>query len=146
MDVHCIGGFVVSQIHGLGRATSDLDLAEVIPREQIAEIERLAGRESDLARTHRVHVQFVGVASLPDSYASRLVRVHPSLRRLRLWALEAHDLALSKHVIHLARSGLIQEDKLVKRYETELRPYLSGRTPSCNDATMRMWVEACWPR
>ena len=39
----------------------------------------------------------MGVASLPESYAERLTEISPaSLRRLRLFAMEPHDLALSK--------------------------------------------------
>jgi hypothetical protein len=155
LDAHCIGGFVVSQVYGLARETDDLDLIEVVPNREIQRLVELGGRDSKLARSYRAHIEFVGVATPPDGYASRLIRIFPSLLRLRLWALEAHDLALSKlersadrdlqDVVHLARIGLINRATLVKRYEEELRPYLSGKTPTWNDSTLKMWVEACWP-
>ncbi len=155
VDIHCIGGFVISQVYGLGRTTSDLDFVEAIPRARIIELERMAGRGSALARKHKVHLEFVGVATLPHSYESRLVRICRKWRRLKLRVLEPHDLALSKlersaerdiqDVMHLASRGLIKREALLKRYEEELRPYLTGKTPIWNDSTLRMWVEACWP-
>jgi hypothetical protein len=68
------------------------------------------------------------------------VRVFPLWPRVRLWALEAHDLALTKpersndqdirDVMYLAQAGLIVRDTLISRFETEFEPYVTGRTPT----------------
>ena len=154
-DFHCIGGFVVSQCYGLGRETADLDVLTVLPRGAAEQVMRLAGRGSPLQAKHRVYLDRVGVANYPDGYESRLIRVFPCWQNLRLWALEAHDLTLTKlersndrdirDVIHLAQTGRIQRETLVTRFEEELEPYLTGRTPTWHRTTLRMWLDACWP-
>ena len=68
-----------------------------------------------MGRTYCVYLERVRLASYPDNYESRLIRVFSFWRRLKLWALEAHDLALTKlersndrdlrDVMYLARSG-----------------------------------------
>jgi hypothetical protein len=86
---------------------------------------------------------------------SRLVRAFPVWPNVRLWALEPHDLALTKlersierdirDVIFLAQAGLIDRDTLVARFEAELEPYITGRTATWHRTTLKMWIEACWP-
>jgi len=132
-DFHCIGGFVVSQIYGFARETADLDVLTVNPPEAA---ER--------------------VVNYPDDYESRLVRVFPIWPNVRLWALGPHDLALTKSersndrdirdVMYLAQAGLITRDALISRFETELEPFITGRTPAWHRSTLKMWVDACWPR
>ncbi|MBI5283391.1 MAG: hypothetical protein HY858_17045 [Candidatus Solibacter usitatus] len=155
VDLHCIGGFVVSQHYGFGRETADLDVFTVIPREAAERIVQLAGRGSALQKKHRVYIDHVGVANCPANYGERLARVFPAWSKVRLWALEPHDLALTKlersnerdirDVIFLAQAGLINRDTLVSRFETELEPYITGRTPTWHQTTLKMWIEACWP-
>jgi hypothetical protein len=155
VDVHCMGGFVVSQYYGCARETADLDVLGVVPVQAKNQIEALAGKGSPLHRKHRVYLERVGVASFPDIYESRLIHIFPFWRRLKLWALEAHDLALTKlersidrdlqDVMYLARAGFLQRETLIERYRSEMRPYLSGPTPSWHDTTMKMWIDACWP-
>jgi Nucleotidyltransferase of unknown function (DUF6036) len=154
-DFHCIGGFVVSQHYGFARETADLDVLAVIPQEAAQRVAELAGKGSPLHRKHRVYIDHVGVANYPDDYESRLVRAFPIWPNVRLWALEPHDLALTKlersndrdirDVMYLAQTGLITQDTLITRFETELEPYITGRTPTWNRTTLRMWVDACWP-
>jgi hypothetical protein len=155
-DFHCIGGFVVSQYYGFARETSDLDILSMIPRQIADRVIQLAGRGSELHRKYRVHVDHVVVASYPADYESRLNRVFPEWSNVRLWALEPHDLALTKlersierdirDVMFLARAGLINRDTLVSRFEDELEPYVTGRTPTWHRTTLNMWIEACWPQ
>lgn len=154
-DFHCIGGFVVSQCFGLGRETADLDVLTVRPRVAAPRVAELAGKGSPLQKKHRVYVDPVGVANYPDDYETRLVRAFPLWRNVRLWALEPHDLALTKlersndrdirDVLYLAQASLIQRDTLISRFEKEYEPYVPGRTPTWNRSTLQMWVEACWP-
>ena len=155
VDFHCIGGFVVSQLYGFERMTADLDILAVIPGKAVAQILEIAGTGSILQRKHQVYIRRAGVANYPADYETRLRRAFPIWPKIRLWALEPHDLALTKlerssdvdirDVIFLARAGLIERDTLVARFEEELEPYLTGRTPSWNRTSLKLWIEACWP-
>jgi hypothetical protein len=118
----------------------------------MATLQEIAGIESPLAEKHRVHVQHVGVASLPESYAERLTELFPRrFERLRLLALDAHDLALSKltrnspvdrdDVAHLARVVPLDAKLLRARYRQELRPIIVG-DPERHDRTLEMWIDA----
>lgn len=118
----------------------------------MATLQEMAGVESPLAEKHRVHVQHVGVASLPESYAERLTEIFPRrFERLRLLALDAHDLALSKltrnspidrdDVAQLARAVPLDARLLRARYRRELRPIIIG-DPEQHDRTLAMWIEA----
>jgi Nucleotidyltransferase of unknown function (DUF6036) len=129
-DFHCIGGFVVSRHYGLGRETADLDVLTVVPRDVERLVIQLAGKGSALQREHRVSIDHVRAANYPANYEGRLIRAFPVWSKVRLWALEPHDLALTKlersnerdirDVIFLAQAGLINHDTLVSRFETEL--------------------------
>jgi hypothetical protein len=155
VDLHCMGGFVVSQHYGFPRETSDLDVLALIPNHMVARVSELAGRESALAKKHRVYIDHVGVVNYPAEYDSRLIRAFPLWPYVHLWALEPHDLALTKlerskdrdirDVIFLAQAGLSHRDQLVSRFEDELEPYISGRTPTWNRTTLEMPIDACWP-
>lgn len=152
IEIHCLGGFVAALYYDLPRPTNDLDYIEVIPHDALPTLQEIAGVESSLAKQHRVHLQHVGVASLPESYAERLTAiVSGQFRRLRLLALDPHDLALSK----LARNSPIDRDDVARlakavpldakilrgRYQRELRPIIIG-DPKHHDRTLEMWIEA----
>lgn len=152
IEIHCLGGFVAAFYYDLLRPTNDLDYVEVIPHDAIATLQEIAGVESPLAREHRVHLQHVAVASLPESYAERLAEIFPgTFRHLRIFALDPHDLALSKltrnspidrdDVAQLARAVPLDADLLRTRYRTELRPIVIG-DPERHDRTLEMWIEA----
>ena len=95
------------------------------------------------------------MANYPDSYEGRLIRIFPLWSNVRLWALEPHDLALTKlersserdiqDVIYLAKAGHINQDTLLARFETEMEPYITGRTPTWHRNALDMWIESCWP-
>ena len=152
VEIHCLGGFVAAFYYDLPRPTNDLDYIEVVPHEATAMLQQLAGQGSALAAKHRLHLQHVGVASLPDSYAERLVALADGVfRRLQLSALDPHDLALSKlvrnspidreDVAQLARGVPLDPALLRARYERELRPILIGDQER-TDRTLRLWIEA----
>lgn len=152
VEIHCLGGFAAAFYYDLPRPTNDLDYIEVVPNEAIAMLQHLAGRGSALAAKHRLHFQHVGVASLPDSYAERLVALaHGVFRRLQLFALDPHDLALSKlvrnspidreDVAQLARGVPLDPALLRARYQRELRPILIGDQER-TDQTLELWIEA----
>lgn len=152
IELHCLGGFVAALYYDLPRPTNDLDYIEVVPYDAMATVQEIAGIESALARKHRVHFQHVGVASLPDSYAERLTELFPArFRRLRLFALDPHDLALSKltrnspidreDVAQLAKTVPLDPSLLRTRYHRELRPIIIS-DPERHDLTLEMWIRA----
>jgi hypothetical protein len=100
-----------------------------------------------VAGLSRVHLQHVGVASLPESYASRLIEIAPGLlRHLRLFALDPHDLARNSpidrdDVARLARAVPLDADVLRTRYRGELRSIIIGDT-AWHDQTLEMWIAA----
>jgi len=152
VQLHCIGGFVVAVRYGLPRPTNDLDYVEIVPRDAMEVLQRIAGPESPLAKKHRLYFQHVGVASLPESYVERLGELFPArFQKLRLFELEAHDLALSKltrnhpvdrdDVAYLARTAPLNPEVLRTRYQHELRPIIIG-DPEVHDRTLQMWIEA----
>jgi len=155
VTLECLGGFVVSVLYGLPRPTSDLDYLEIIPSHALAQLQTLAGEGSGLWKRHGVNVQHVTVASLPDRYAERLLEILPEhFTHLRLWGLEAHDLALSKlsrnfevdreDVQFLARTVPLDPTVLRSRYLKELRPIVIG-DPREHDLTLDMWLESYFP-
>lgn len=77
-------------------ADRHLDILSIIPHMALGEISAIAGRGSILQKKHRVRIDYVQVANYPDNSESRLIRIFPIWSNLRLWALEPHDLALTK--------------------------------------------------
>jgi hypothetical protein len=95
-ELHCMGGFVLTEHYGLVRATGDVDVLESAGTDK-ATIARLAGRGSPLHKRHRVYIDIVTVADVPDDYDTRLETMDiEGLTRLRLKVLERHDLVLAK--------------------------------------------------
>jgi len=95
VEVHCVGGFVLSALYEIPRPTGDLDYIDVDPDTQ--ELEQIAGRESELAKRFKVFFQRVGgIADFPEDYATRLSEIPFALQKLSLKTLEAYDLVLSK--------------------------------------------------
>ena len=50
-----------------------------------------------------------------------------------------------RDIVYLAQAGMIVRETLISRFEKELEPYITGRTPTWNRVTLKMWVDACWP-
>ncbi len=151
VEVHCLGGFVLAVRWKLPRPTGDVDFIEVEPAGAGNELLRIAGEGSEIARTHRLHFHCVTVAECPEGYASRLFDLPTrGLKRLRLRALEIHDLVLAKlgrnsardraDVEFLVGKGLIDKQVLADRFEAELRPYAINEKRS-SDA-LRLWLDA----
>ena len=93
--LHCCGGFVATQIYDVARTTSDIDFLGVVS-ECAKRPDRNRGRGSALHKKYKVYLDAVTVATPPENYEVRLVPMFPQAWRfLRLFALEAHDLALS---------------------------------------------------
>ena len=150
--LHCLRGFAVVQAYGLERSTADIDVVAVLPYGTASQLMGHAGKESLLRTKHGIYIDVVTVASVPESYESRLSPLYPDCwRHLRLFVLEPHDLALTKlernferdrgDVEYLARSGYLKASILQERYDEEMRPYVIGRV-SWHDQTLQMWIEA----
>ena len=152
LALHCLGGFAVSVAYGLPRPTADIDVCDVAPGSAKPELLALAGHGSPLHKKHRVYMQIVPMASLPENYETRLIDVlGGSFEKLRLLVLEPHDLALSKlgrnsevdieDVKYLGRAVPLNIDLLRRRYMDEVRPILIG-PPERGDVTLDLWCDA----
>jgi hypothetical protein len=146
----CMGGFVVSLWHGFSRETADLDVLTIAPREQLVPLLEAGRQGSPLHRKYKVYLDLAGVAKVPEDYEERLTEMFPgTYKHLRLCALDAYDLALSKlerniqrdrdDVKHLARSVPLDTKILEQRYQHELRWQLGN--PEREDTTLKLWIE-----
>lgn len=146
----CIGGFVVTQLYGLARPTADVDVIELAPKEASETLIQIASQGGPLHRKHRIYLDRVAVAPIPENYEDRMIEMFPgTYRHLRLMALDPYDIALSKlernsqkdrdDVRFLSRSIPFDLATLQQRYEAELRWQL-GR-PDREDLTMQLWME-----
>jgi hypothetical protein len=101
-------------------------------------------------------VQRVTIVTPPADYATRLTRMFALApwERLKLWALDPHDLALSKlernaerdreDMLGLARAGYLDPRVLKERYLEEMRPYLPSKA-EWHDKTLDLWLTMAWP-
>lgn len=96
IHLQCCGGFVVTQLHGIALTTSDVDFPGVVPN-VLGRLIEITGKGTALHRKHKLYLDAVTVATPPEDYEQRLVPMFPGTwTHLRLDALEAPDLALSK--------------------------------------------------
>jgi hypothetical protein len=138
-------------LYGLARTTADVDVLNLVPREQAGIICKLAREGNPLHRKYGIYLEIVGVANVPEDYETRLTEMFPGVfRNLHLMALDPYDLALSKlernnqrdrdDVKYLARTVPFDLAVLKERYEKELRGRLGN--PTREDLTMTLWLEA----
>ena len=131
VELHCVGGFVLTAVHGIPRTTADLDYISAVPHEFTEDIDKIAGRNSPLALKHKVFLQAVGgVSDYPEDYESRLTTLPLGLTRLILRILEPYDLLLSKLTRNSPKDmqdvrALVQKlnlnfDVLKKRFQVEM--------------------------
>lgn len=148
-ELHCFGGFVVAEYYGLTRATADLDVLDSTGT-NLVDLARLAGRGSPLHARHKLFVDVVTVADVPDDYDQRLLPLlDDAFRHLRLRAFERHDLLLAKLTRNsdrdradleaIAAGPGLDATVLRRRYQNELR-YKLGR-PEREDLTLALWIE-----
>lgn len=154
VELHCVGGFVVSMLYKAARPTADIDFLEARPSEQASHLLQLGGEGSTLHARHGVYLQKAAVSDCPDSYEQRLRPIFPGVhKKIRLFGLDPYDLALSKlqrnsirdrqDVRYLARSIPLDPAVLQHRYQREMRPYLSR--PQREDLTLTLWLEEFFP-
>lgn len=146
-----LGGFVVTQVYGAPRSTADIDVVSVTPKRLSQKLLEIAGEGSSLHKKHRVYLDTVGIAPLPENYEDRLGEIAAgTFKNLRLLALDPYDVALAKierniqrdrdDIIFLARAVPFDPEILKERYELELRPILGN--PEREDLTLKLWIDA----
>jgi hypothetical protein len=134
--------------YGLARQTSDIDVLEIAPFNQLQIVLAAAGMGSRLYKQHGLYVQHVAIMTLPEDSGDRRIELFPNhYERLRLFGLDPYDLALSKlernsqvdrdDIKYLFRTIPLDLDVLERRYQTEQRPYLSNEAR--HDQTMSLW-------
>jgi hypothetical protein len=126
----CIGGFVVTTIHGLSRSTGDLDLLTALPVQLREELQHLGGRNSELHRNYHLFVDYVAVVTMPINFEDRLTEAPFQFSKVRLLIPEIYDLVLSKlernspkdyqDVEYLAKKYKLSFATLRKRFDEEL--------------------------
>ncbi len=148
--LHCLGGFVVAMSYGLARPTADVDVLAVIPHDALDMLLRCAGPGTPLHTKYGVYLQLVPVAHYPEDYAKRLREMFAgAFRRLRLFALDPYDLALTKlernsqrdrdDVFYLAEIVPLDLAVLRARYQEEMRPYLPNQQRE--DLRLQLWID-----
>jgi hypothetical protein len=133
---------VIAEYYGLARPTSDVDVIQVRGASNVADVQRIGGKGSLLAKQHRVYIDIVTVADVPERYEERLIDVYTGeFQNLTIRVFEKYDLALAKlgrnqdydrdDVRRLAQGPGLDAEILKQRYHEELRWQLgtsSGKT------------------
>jgi len=154
IELHCLGGFVVSQFYGMLRNTQDVDVLSILPWDASTLLQTLAGQGSDLYLKYKLYIELVAVTAYPENYEERSQPMFPHCWQwLQLKALDPHDLALTKlernsirdraDVRYLAITGKIHKETLRRLYYDEYRIYTTGRVES-HDLTLKLWLEEFW--
>lgn len=95
IELHCLGGFVVTLLYRLKRSTADVDVISVIPRRAASRLLEIAGEDSLLHRKHGVYLDVVGIATVPENYDERLTEIFAEeFQNICLFALDPYDIAL----------------------------------------------------
>jgi hypothetical protein len=81
VELHCLGGFVLSVLYDLPRSTADVDYIAAMPSTSIRELDGTAGRGSALHKKHGLYLQHVTIADVREDFAARLDGVVPGFIR-----------------------------------------------------------------
>jgi hypothetical protein len=148
IQLHCLGGFVLSVLYGMPRPTDDLDYISIVPQNACNELQDLAGFGSRLCKKHKVFLQHAGgVADFPENYEDRLAELDLGLSKLSLQALDPYDLLLAKltrnsakdreDVHFLAVKPELRFDIFVQRYESEMKAWVANADR--HNLTVELW-------
>jgi Nucleotidyltransferase of unknown function (DUF6036) len=129
--IYCLGGFVVTQLYGFKRSTSDLDFIWMAPNSDRELLLAQAGENRPLHKKYGVYLQYTAMADVPENYEDRLVPMYEGeFKYLRFLALEEYDLCLAKltrnserdreDVKYLAKAKQLDPAVLKHRYESEM--------------------------
>ena len=149
LELHCIGGFVLTFFYGLPRTTGDIDCYTAVPAD--LNFDAMAGQGSPLHQKYKVWLHRVAIANLPEDYATRLAEMAPGqFERLRIRVPDPYDCILSKieraspkdreDADYLFRSQSLDSEVLRQRYENELRHNLIGNV-DWHDKTLELCIE-----
>ncbi|MGA9042734.1 MAG: DUF6036 family nucleotidyltransferase [Terriglobales bacterium] len=151
-DFHCIGGFVVTNLYHFERQTRDLDVLAIRSTSDLGELYERAQEGSELHKKHHVYLHRVTVIeAYPEDYDTRMTEMYAgAFTNIRLFAVEAHDLALMKlqrnnerdreDVKHLARTRCLTIKQLQDRYAQEMRSYIA-LPEQRTDPIVELWIE-----
>ena len=127
LDLIIIGGSAATLHYGALRATHDIDTLP--PTSNVLDT---AAAEARTVTGLNIPIQTVSIADEPESLPSRLERVLPRLKRLRVFVPERHDLVLMKstrayeHDIQVIReiheNAPLDLEILVDRFVNEMSP------------------------
>ena len=125
----CIGGFVVTAIHGFSRNTEDLDHIESSGK-VADELDAIAGKGSPLHKKYKLYVDHVGIVNMPIDFMDRLIHVPMAFENITFFIPETYDLILSKlernspkdysDVEYLAKKYQLSFAVLLHRFNEEL--------------------------
>ena len=153
VSLECVGGFVIKMLYDLPRPTSDIDVIEVAPKDEVGRLMDIAAEGTVLYKKHKLYLNLMGgIVTLPDEYKSRLqVMFKGRFRNLEFFALDPYDIALSKigrnierdrqDVSYLAEKVSFDLDVLKDRYAKELRPYIVEPIAQRHDTTLKLWTD-----
>ena len=110
----------------------------------------VAGKGSALHKKHKLYLDIVGaIATVPDDYEERLIKIDSPLKKIQLSVMEPHDIILSKlgrdapkdiqDVEYLAKVANLDTDLLHARYEKELRHNIIGPLERA-DGALKYWI------
>ncbi len=141
----CIGGFVVTVIHGFSRSTGDLDHVEC-PHELTAELAQIAGKGTPLHKKFGLYVDYVGFVTMPYNFDERLLEAPFHFENIKIFVPDVYDLVLSKlernspkdqaDVRFLANKYGLSFAILQKRFEEEL-DFIPNRER--HSSTLNFW-------
>jgi hypothetical protein len=153
VELHALGGFVVSLRYGMPRPTGDIDLVCVEPEAAKSELISAAGRDSALHRKHKVYLELVVLRVEPGDYRSRITEMWPgTFEHIRLMALDPYDLVLTKldrnspkdrhDFLYLAESVPLDSSVLRARYESDVAPYVFEAQDRSLRLTLDLWISS----
>ncbi len=127
VEIVVIGGSAAALNYGVAAATRDIDTW--------TEVEEALAAAAEKARVNTgldVPIQKSGVADAPVEFESRLERVLPGLRRLKVLVPEKHDLVLMKAmrcyehdlaaIVEIHARAPLDLSVLVNRFRQEMTP------------------------
>jgi Nucleotidyltransferase of unknown function (DUF6036) len=149
LELHCIGGFVVTYFYGFPRTTGDIDYYTAVPTN--FNLIEVTGEGSPLHKKYALCLHKAAVTTMPENYESRLTEMAKTqFRHLRLLVPDAYDCILSKvernadidvnDAEYLFRSQKLDPQELRNRYENEFRSYIIGDVAR-TDTTLRLWID-----
>ena len=137
VELHCVGGFVLTAVYKLPRTTGDLDYISITPQYLASPLEELAGVASPLAKKYRVYIQSAGgITDYPEDYETRVQVLPLELSKLTLKTLDPYDIVLSKlarnspkdrwDVQFLSSQLGMEFHILYERWEKEMKPWIAN--------------------